>query len=424
MTEPLSPDQLDLLLPVLRHVAEMVQKGADLNRDDLQLLLLPSGLDEEWATGELERWVKVLVAVRGVTDPRRRELAQRALMLRGIPEAAAMLAISIAAEAEREHPHRLTASVASLDLGMLSPGQAASAEFEVQGGPGQVVVDSDQVQVTPPQFGPGPTRIRVEVKPLAAGVLWTTLRLVTAGETLELPVVAQWVEDASPPRDIEMTTKYGMIFVPGSGDEFTLILAPGVEMVFVRVPAGDFLMGKERRLVYLQEYWIGKYLVTNLQYQQYQIFLRSSWQMPYGAEQHPVVNVAWEDASDFCRWLQLLFAIDARLPSEAEWEKAARGTDGREYPWGNEPISLHRVGTTPVGYYSPQTDSPYGCTDMVGHVWQWTSNPGNKPGRYVIRGGGYFPWEGQTGSCTDRSEWGPYGYKDVGFRVAMSFTKK
>ena len=198
MTEPLSPDQLDLLLPVLRHVAEMVQKGADLNRDDLQLLLLPSGLDEEWATGELERWVKVLVAVRGVTDPGKRELAQRALMLRGIPEAAAMLAVSIAARAEREqaapHPRRLTATVERLDLGVLPPGQGATAEFEVQGGPGQVMVESDQVRMTPQQFGPGPTRIRVEVKPLAAGVLWTSVKLLTAGETLELPLLAQWQE--------------------------------------------------------------------------------------------------------------------------------------------------------------------------------------------------------------------------------------
>jgi len=426
MTEPLPPDQLDLLLPVLRHVAEMVQKGADLDRDDLELLLLPGGLDEEWATGELERWVKVLVAVRGVTDPRKRELAQRALMLRGIPEAAAMLAVSIAAGAGRESPQRLTASMERLDLGVLPPGQGAATEFEVQGGPGQVVVDSDQVRVTPLQFGPGPTRIRVEVKPLAGGVLWTTLRLVTAGETLELPLVAQWTEGSLPSLrdDIGITTKEGMITFPSTRNEFILNLAPGVDMVFVRVPAGNFLMGKDRRLVYLQEYWIGKHLVTNLQYQQYRTFLRDSWQSPFGAEQHPVVGVSWKDAVDFCRWLQLQFAIDARLPSEAEWEKAARGTDGRKYPWGNEPILIHRNGTTPIGYYSPQTDSPYGCTDMVGHVWQWTSDPGNRPGRYVIRGGGYFPWEGQTGSCTDRSEWGPYGYKDVGFRVAMSFAEK
>ena len=209
MTEPLSPDRLEQMLPTLRHLAEMVAKSGGLSRKSLQVLLMGSGLDNDWTMDELERWVKILVAAKEAADTTERELAQRALMLRGIPEAAAMLAVSIAAEVDREQtvsrPRHLTASVERLDLGVLPPGQGAATEFEVQGGPGQVVVESDQVRVTPQQFGPGPTRIRVEVKPLAAGVLWTTLKLVTAGETLEVPVVAQWVgelqiiEEPAPP---------------------------------------------------------------------------------------------------------------------------------------------------------------------------------------------------------------------------------
>jgi formylglycine-generating enzyme required for sulfatase activity len=215
---------------------------------------------------------------------------------------------------------------------------------------------------------------------------------------------------------------------------------------FVEIPEGPFLMGSNshQHEVILPTYYIARYPVTVAQWR---AFVEDSKHEPENLESlrevdnHPVVWVSWLDAIAYCRWLteklksceetQEPLATLLRkggwvitLPSEAQWEKAARGTDGRKYPWGNKPILIKRSGTTPVGCYSPQTDSPYGCTDMAGHVWQWTSESGDRPGRYVIRGGGYFPWEGQTGSCTDRSEWGPYGYKDVGFRVVISFAKK
>jgi formylglycine-generating enzyme required for sulfatase activity len=81
----------------------------------------------------------------------------------------------------------------------------------------------------------------------------------------------------------------------------------------------------------------------------------------------------------YCRWLTETTGRAYRLPSDAEWEKAARGTEGRIYPWGDEPADESRcnfdrnVGdTTPVGMYSPQGDSPYDCVDMAGNVWEWT----------------------------------------------------
>ena len=81
----------------------------------------------------------------------------------------------------------------------------------------------------------------------------------------------------------------------------------------------------------------------------------------------------------YCSWLSQMTGRLYRLPSEAEWEKAARGTDGRIYPWGDEPPDERRCnfgmnvgGTKPVGRYSPQGDSPYGCADMAGNVWEWT----------------------------------------------------
>ena len=223
VTGPLPPDRLELLLPTLRHLAEMVAKNSDLSREELNLLLMGVGLDEEWALDELERWVKILKAAREANDAGKREMAQRALMLRGIPEAAAMLAVSIAAEGKKEQlSQRLIVSVERLDLGVLSPGQGATVEFEVQGGPGRVFVESDYVRVEPQEFGTGVTRIRVEVKPMSVGVLLTKLRLVTAGETVEVPLVAQWQDE---PLSIAPSSQEASMVVSDSGIDLSGVAA-------------------------------------------------------------------------------------------------------------------------------------------------------------------------------------------------------
>ncbi|MBK9094537.1 MAG: SUMF1/EgtB/PvdO family nonheme iron enzyme [Anaerolineae bacterium] len=112
--------------------------------------------------------------------------------------------------------------------------------------------------------------------------------------------------------------------------------------------------------------------------------------MPADKENHPVVNVSWDDAQAFCQW------AGVRLPTEQQWEKAARGTDGRAYPWGNQPPSgdlcnFNNIvgGTTPVGHY-PKGASPYGLLDMAGNVFEWCENlyEGQSNVR-VIRGGAY-----------------------------------
>ncbi len=247
-----------------------------------------------------------------------------------------------------------------------------------------------------------------------------------------------------------------------AGNELTLTLAPGVTMTFVRIPAGPFQMGSPKgegdsdehpqHEVYLDEYWMGKTPVTN---RQYEAFVRATgreapghWKkgfIPEGKEEHPVVYVSWHDAVAFCEWLSRVSGETIRLPSEAEWEKAARGTDGRRYPWGNEKPSKalcnyasgwFSAGTTPVGKYSPQGDSPYGCVDMAGNVWEWMNDwydddyysqsstrnppgPASGEGR-VLRGGAWSSYENYVRAAyRGRSE---PGYRDVyiGFRCSRS----
>ena len=165
----------------------------------------------------------------------------------------------------------------------------------------------------------------------------------------------------------------------------------------VTIPAGAFLMGNPegkgredespQRSVYLNEFAIDQVEVTN---ERYMAFVKSTGHRtppnPYGTgplesikgiEQLPVVQMTWYDAKAYCTWAK------KRLPTEAEWEKAARGTDGRMYPWGNDPPTarhanfdrewedeqtLHPVGSVPGG------DSPYGVKDMAGNVREWVSD--------------------------------------------------
>jgi formylglycine-generating enzyme required for sulfatase activity len=170
------------------------------------------------------------------------------------------------------------------------------------------------------------------------------------------------------------------------------------EPELIRVPAGEFLMGSDpekdkdayeeeqpQHTLYLPDYFIAKTPVTNAQYAAFVEATGhrspSHWegrQPPKGKETHPVVEVSWYDAVDYCNWLAEVTDKAYRLPSEAEWEKGARGTDGRIYPWGNEwdPKRCNFLWSsgsniTSVDAY-PQGASPYGLLDMAGNVWEWT----------------------------------------------------
>jgi formylglycine-generating enzyme required for sulfatase activity len=163
----------------------------------------------------------------------------------------------------------------------------------------------------------------------------------------------------------------------------------GRPLVFI--PSGHFLMGNDpttdeladtseqpQHELWLPGYWISRYPVTARRFKE---FLDDSRYRPrlqarnHGRGDYPVVDVAWRDALAYCEWLSRASGLHVTLPSEAEWEKAARGVDGRRYPWGNHPPTTALCNfeqATPVGEYSPQGDSPYGCADMAGNVWEWT----------------------------------------------------
>jgi formylglycine-generating enzyme required for sulfatase activity len=166
----------------------------------------------------------------------------------------------------------------------------------------------------------------------------------------------------------------------------------------VRIPAGEFLYGDKRLRLNLPEYQIARTPITVAQFAVFvnttgfAYFFREALKDPQRAN-HPVVNVNYYDAIAFCEWASDLLGKPLRLPTEQEWEKAARGTDTREYPWGNELPDTTRCNfgsndTTPVGLYSPRGDSPYGCVDMAGNVCEWTRSP-HETGGYVTRGGSW-----------------------------------
>ena len=190
------------------------------------------------------------------------------------------------------------------------------------------------------------------------------------------------------------------------------VVALDQELVYV--PAGEFLMGSDdpdlkeacrpQHRVALGPYCIGRRPVTNADYQLFveanpdypapyspmRFAQRYNWDRrartyPRGLENHPVVLVTWQDGLAYCRWLSEVTGYRCRLPTEAEWEKAAcwdpATGQARRYPWGDEfdeercNVDAHgalRLESSPVGRYSPAGDSPYGLVDVAGNVWEWT----------------------------------------------------
>lgn len=232
---------------------------------------------------------------------------------------------------------------------------------------------------------------------------------------------------------------------------------PADGMLMVYVPAGEFVMGSPetegedqehpQRRVYLDGFWIDRTEVTNAQYRacmEAGVCDRPRCGQPagFGAPDQPVVCVSWNQAHLYCRW------AGARLPSEAEWEKAARGTSGRRYPWGDQPPSCDlailsdesglgcgRGSTWPAGS-KPAGASPYGALDMAGNVWEWVADSylsdyyvnapeRNPPGPdfgmgHVVRGGSYLNPPAALRSAQRLGNLPLNAFDSLGYRCAAS----
>lgn len=244
-------------------------------------------------------------------------------------------------------------------------------------------------------------------------------------------------------------------------------------MVLLYVPAGNFIMGSDKdeylakpdehpqHQVYLDAFWIDQTEVTNAMFAaflneagnqevdgKYWLNLRLSdpkfvqeegvWLPQAGFENHPVVNVTWHGAKAYCAW------ASRRLPTEAEWEKAARGTEGSLYPWGDDGPTCERANyddadcllrqSVPVGSY-PEGKSPYGALDMSGNAWEMVSDyyaadyyaksPENNPTgpiegeSHAVRGGSFFAhsYDVRPARRADSPSTGSAPY--IGFRCAL-----
>lgn len=246
-----------------------------------------------------------------------------------------------------------------------------------------------------------------------------------------------------------------------------IVTDPTLNIEWCWIPAGKFTMGEDKNAhqVSVDGFWMMRHPVTNAQYarfiadggyqkstgwtqagwtERYQ----NNWQEPrywqdtkWNGEQQPVVGITWYEAIAFSHWAARKIGSNVHLPAEAEWEKAARGTDARIYPWGDmEPDAKRcnygeQIGkTTLIGNYSPMGDSPYGCTDMAGNVWEWCQSRDEgypydaKDGRNdlkgkgirMVRGGSWYNYNNDVRAAIRVDLIPDVRYNDVGFRCAST----
>jgi formylglycine-generating enzyme required for sulfatase activity len=266
--------------------------------------------------------------------------------------------------------------------------------------------------------------------------LWNNLSLRQEPTEFSRPAATQTLEPGSNSTLTKITTPQPVKTNTPSLTEPTLGIGSTMTgkngMTLLYVPAGEFTMGSEDgsddekpvHTVSLEAFWIDQTEVTNAMFADFineqgnqiegdvtwvdagdsdvRIHLEGDiWKADEGYAEHPVIEVSWHGANAYCSW------ADRRLPTEAEWEKAARGTDERVYPWGNDALSNSLLNynnvigdTTEVGNY-PAGASPYGALDMAGNVWEWVDDwydayPGNTESNSyfgktyrVLRGGSW-----------------------------------
>jgi len=306
------------------------------------------------------------------------------------------------------------------------------------------------------------------------GLIWIGAAAIGGGRQ---PILVERVETVVVEKEVVVTATPAPTAGPTprlSAADVFIRSDDSMEMVYV--PEGECTIGSPdgegdsdehpQHTVSLDAFWIDRYEVTNAQYVKFlndvgghrlqcggydcieteaqdgdsHVLVESGlYVVESGYEDHPMIEVSWYGADAYCQW------AGARRPTEAEWEKAARGPNGIVYPWGGEwhaglcnTEEGGKGNTTPVGTYSPGGDSPYGCADMAGNVWEWVADwydsdyysrsPDKNPqgpdsgGARVVRGGS---WDSDLdwARSANRDGYGPdYASLNYGFRCCVSST--
>jgi len=370
-----------------------------------------------------------------------------------------LVTMSSCGDSTQPTEHNTEQTSIAVPLSKTAADEIASAEVVVTGPDisltrQALIVSGREISGTIPRVEPGPSRTFTMNAYDATGVLiysgGTTVD-IAEGESAQVSITLRRVEPTIAPERVFHE------------------LPDDTDMELMRVPAGEFTRGSGDhpdpiQVVYVSEFYMGKLEVTFAQAASW-LHSRGNNEYPAGefegqnigefsltnannildAEglklpelaEHPAFEVSWMGANEYCRWAGL------RLPTEAEWEKAARGTDKRVFPWGarldssraNYRIIMEKT-TTVVGSY-PEGRSPYGVLDMSGNVSEWVadwhvdgayftsslSDPQGPPADFgnaakVVRGGHYNSAPGELTTYDRKSAYFKNSYKELGFRCA------
>jgi toxoflavin biosynthesis protein ToxD len=204
----------------------------------------------------------------------------------------------------------------------------------------------------------------------------------TTASTKPLPIVPPKSEEKPASQEEKLAAQPQVENAPAANElEKPTALAPAGELP---IPASEVVMGggdtkRPLQRQFVNDFAVAETEVTNAQFREFVEATESKIQVPKGKDDEPVTNITWREAKAYCDWLSRKLGVEVRLPTEAEWELAARGADGLKYPWGNQwreeaVFTAETAGKVQPVKSFPLNKSPFGAFDMAGNVWEWTAD--------------------------------------------------